>query len=90
MPISGIHLTLLPRGLTPRPTLSTGARAEGSTVFVDAVLTVPEGGGQAAAAVMLVRGVDSHRLGRIGPSPEAVAREALSVAAVLDAVRQRG
>ena len=34
---------------------------------------------------MLVRGVDGHWLGRIGPSREVAAVEALSVDAVLDA-----
>ncbi len=84
MPVSRTHLTLLPDGLTPRPTVPKTTQPRDSTLVVDAVLTVQVGRRRGAAAVRLIRGVDGHWRGRIGSS-----REVLSVDAVLDVVLQR-
>ncbi len=89
MPVSHTHLTLLPDGLTPSPTVPKTAQPRDSTLVVDAVLTVQVGRRRGASAVRLIRGVDGHWLGRIGSPREALVGEALSVDAVLDAVLQR-
>ncbi|MDP9359095.1 MAG: hypothetical protein M3R02_28195 [Chloroflexota bacterium] len=89
MPVSRNRLTLLPGGLTPRPTTPAGTRPGGSTQVVDAVLTVQVGGRRGASALTLTRGVDGRWRGRLGPSREPLAGEVLSVDALLDAVLQR-